>query len=129
MCKSTTSAGTPDTIPLSWLNIYFPFSRPHYGTELRIEVVDGATDKPVGVTLLTTQSLLQEQRDFLVEQGDMSLFQFLKGPVKFKGKRRMILELRTGLKTGFGSDFFEASKGSSTSGPGPGKYDHFYGLI
>jgi hypothetical protein len=93
--------------------------------------VDGATDQPVGVTLLTTQSLLQQQRDFLVEQGDMSLFQFHKGPVTFEGKRRLVLELRTGLKSGFGSDFFEASKGPSTPGPGPGpgKYDHFHGLV
>jgi hypothetical protein len=86
--------------------------------------VDGATDKPVGVTLLTTQSLLQEQRDYLIEQGDMPLFLFRKGPITFEGKRRLVLELRTGLKTGFGSDFFEAAKGPSISGPGPGKYDH-----
>jgi hypothetical protein len=91
--------------------------------------VDGATDKPVGVTLLTTQSLLQEQRDFLVEQGDMPLFPFRKGPIAFEGKRRLVLELRTGLKTGFGLDFFEASKGPSTSGPGPGKYNHCHVLI
>jgi hypothetical protein len=94
-----------------------------------MEVVDSTTDKPVGVALFTTQSLLQEQRDFLLEQGDIPLFPFLKGPIKFEGKRRLVVELRTGLKTGFGSDFFECSKGSSTSASRPGKYNRVHILL
>lgn len=93
--------------------------RPHYGVEFRVEVVDSATDEPVGATVLTTQSLLQEQRDFVVEQQGFPFV--LRGPLKFEGTRPLVLELRTGVKTGFSSEFFASSSGQPDSQSRQGK--------
>ena len=97
---------------------------PHYGTEFRIEVVDASTDKSVGMFLLTAQALLQEQRDLVVQHSGVSLLSFLYAPGKHEGKRRLICELRTGFKAGFGSEFFSASKtqAAKDSAPRPGMY-------
>jgi hypothetical protein len=47
---------------------------PHYGCAYRIDLVDALTDKPIGSSFLTTQSILQLQRDSDFGGG---LFQFL----------------------------------------------------
>jgi hypothetical protein len=78
--------------------------------EFRLDVIDASTDATVGTTLLTTQGMLQEQRDILIAKHGASLFQFFKGPLQWKGKRPLKLELRTGVKSGFGSDFFAPPK-------------------
>jgi hypothetical protein len=57
----------------------------------------------------------------MVEKGGVGLLSFLEGPTKFEGKRRLVLELRTGLKSGFGSEFFAHSKGQSAAESRPGK--------
>jgi hypothetical protein len=67
-----------------------------YGREFRLDVVDANTDKPVGTTVLTTQGMLQNQRDLVIQQEGVSLLQLFRGPVQCKGERMMKLELRTG---------------------------------
>jgi hypothetical protein len=81
-----------------------------YGREFRLDVVDANTDKPVGTTVLTTQGMLQNQRDLVIQQEGVSLLQLFRGPVQCKGERIMKLELRTGVKNGFGATFFDAPK-------------------
>ena len=89
-------------------------NRMHHGTEFRIEVFDAAKDKPVGCTLLSTQGLLQWQRDELEKEGEFAFTSTLtQKPMKAK-KRKRILELRTGVKKGFGLDFYNAGKSSGT---------------
>jgi len=84
----------------------------HHGIEFRIDVFDAARDKPVGCTLLSTQGLLQWQRDELEREEGISITSTLtQKPMKAK-KRKIILELRTGVKKGFGLDFYTAKKPS-----------------
>lgn len=83
--------------------------RPHYGTEFRIELIDASTDKPVGTGLITTQGMLQQQRDFLIEEKRVAFLSFLR-PTPFTDMRRIAIELRAGLKSGFSSDFFSPGK-------------------
>jgi len=97
--------------------------RPHYGTEFRIELIDATTDKPVGTSLITTQGLLQEQRDYLVEEKKVPFLSFVR-PIRFEGTRRMVKELRAGLKPGFSSSEYYASRTGGVSTDGevrPGK--------
>jgi hypothetical protein len=74
--------------------------------EFRLEVIDASTDILLGTTLLSTHGILQDQRDMLVAEHGVSLFQFIKGPIRFEGKRTISLELRTDVKSGFSPDFF-----------------------
>jgi hypothetical protein len=97
--------------------IVFPV--PHYGTEFLVELVDATTDKPVGATLITTQCMLQMQRDALAEESIFSYLFLMKGRKKLHKGLRLSLALREGIKKGFGYDFFVESKTqSSTVGPG-----------
>jgi C2 domain len=89
------------------------FPLPHYGVQFRIDVVEANTDSIVGSSLLTTQGLLQEQRDSFIETNGASLLQFLKGPVPWLGKRTFKLELRAGIKVGAIDDFYTAPKGGA----------------
>jgi hypothetical protein len=82
----------------------------HYGVEFRLEVIDASTDTTVGTTLLTTHGMLQDQRDMLIAHDGASLFQTFRGPLRWRGKRLLRLELRAGVKSGFGSDFFVPAK-------------------
>lgn len=82
--------------------------------EFRLDIIDASTDITVGTALLTTQGILQEQRDILITRYGASLFQFLKGPLQWKGKRLLKLELRTGVKSGFGSDFYSVQNNRRT---------------
>lgn len=77
-----------------------------------MDVVDAASDKPIGMTLITTQALLQHQREFLLRQSKIPFFSFTCDPTGFAGKLPLVLELRTGLKN---ADFFKAVKGSQPS--------------
>lgn len=92
--------------------------------EFRLEVIDASTDMTVGTSLITTHGLLQDQRDHSVSEGGTPLLQALNGPICYKSKRNIRLELRTGVKSGYSSDFFVSSK-ASTAGTGgkqqPGK--------
>jgi len=88
----------------------------YYGVEFFIEVVDALTDKPVGTTVLTTHGILQNQRDLMLERGQMSVLNAGKKPPVFKGKRRMILDLRAGVKSGVSSDFFVPAKENTEKG-------------
>jgi hypothetical protein len=86
----------------------FPIS--HYGVQFRIDVVEADTDSIVGSALLTTQGLLQEQRDMYIEENGASLLQFFKGPIPWSGKRKLKLELRSGIKAGATDEFYSAAK-------------------
>ena len=84
-----------------------------YGTVFRIDVVDATTDKPIGTTVVTTQGVLQEQRDFLIEEKGMPYLYFvMQGPLKFEKVRRTVIELRTGLNE---TDFFNHAKQQQTT--------------
>jgi hypothetical protein len=74
----------------------------------RIDIIDATTDKAIGSSIVTTQAILQLQRDFLIEEKQMPFLYFLRqGPLKFDKVRRTVLELRTGLNE---NDFFNPSK-------------------
>jgi hypothetical protein len=83
---------------------------PHYGSGFRIELVDAATDKTFGTGILTTQSLLQEQRDFLIEERGVSFLGYLREAANFTTRRRIQLGLRLDMKTATSSQYFSPSK-------------------
>jgi hypothetical protein len=91
------------------------FDVAHYGIEYRLEVIDAATDTAVGTALISTQGMLQQQRDLMVTESGASVLQFLQGPIRFEGKRRLTLELRTDVKNGFSPAFFVSSKYNRTA--------------
>ena len=70
----------------------------------------------MGTTVLTTQGLLQQQRDVLIDIGKMPIINVGKKPPTFKGKRRMKKELRAGVKSGVSSDFFVPFDSNSQQG-------------
>jgi hypothetical protein len=90
------------------------FVVPHYGTEFKIECIDAVTDKPIGSGLITTQGTLQEQRDYLIEEQKVPMLAFLR-PLRFRGLRRKVIELRGGLKNGYSNEFFSPTKENSKS--------------
>ncbi len=102
--------------------------RPHYGTEFRVELVDATTDKSLGMTLLTTQCVLQYQRDLLVSQQGISFLSLFNGPTSFKNPIPLTLELRSGMKTGYGAEFFAPSIPSGEKG-GLGKSSNGSGYL
>ena len=81
----------------------------HYGSEFRIEVVDASTDTSVGTALLSTQGLLQWQRDDSASESNIFFSLEPPKPMEVK-KRSCIFELRTGVKRGFGLDFYNSGK-------------------
>ena len=85
------------------------FDVPHYGMEYKLEVIDANTDKPIGSCLLSAQGLLQWQRDELLAKKDR-LFLSLLHLKRYSEPRRIKLELRTGVKDGFGLNFYNSSK-------------------
>ena len=88
----------------------------HYGTEFKIEVMDAMTDKAVGTKLLTTQGLLQWQRDNIGWGLSPSSIYDPK-PLQLN-KKVVHMELRSGIKSGFGLDFYNTSKINETSRAG-----------
>ena len=77
-------------------------------------MLDASTDASIGSTLVTTHGILQWQRDKLAAEGGLNLSSVIKQePIQME-KRKAILELRTGLKSGFGLDFYKTDK---LSGP------------
>jgi len=87
----------------------------HYGTEFKIEVLDASTEYVVGSSLVSTQGLLQWQRDDLALEGGLTMNSVIaQAPLTMK-KRKVVIELRTGVKSGFGLDYYNADKlGGST---------------
>ncbi len=86
------------------------FDVPHYGMEYKVEVVDANTDRPVGSCLLSAQGLLQLQRDDLLSSMDRLLLSFFPGFRDYSESRRLRLELRKGVKDGFGLNFYNSAK-------------------
>jgi hypothetical protein len=98
----------------------FQLSVPNYGTEYKIEVVDANNDTPVGCTLLSTQMMLLWHYDKLLSaenEEKIDVLFFLKRLVDARTFKldftKCRLELRSGLKTGFGLDFYTPSKSVS----------------
>lgn len=73
-------------------------------------MVDANTDKTIGTKLLTTQGLLQWQRDILAQQRALTWETIFKQRPLHLVKKTAILELRSGVKSGFGLDFYNNSK-------------------
>ncbi len=94
------------------------FDVPHYGMEYKLEVVDANTDKPIGSCLLSAQGVLQWQRDDIFASTDRTLLSFFHLR-KNSELRRVKLELRTGVKNGFGLNFYNSS--ISAGDPNKGK--------
>jgi len=90
------------------------FDVPHYGMEYKLEVIDANTDRPIGSCLLSAQGLLQWQRDELLAKKERLLLSFLHLK-RYSEPRRIKLELRTGVKDGFGLNFYNSAK--SADGP------------
>lgn len=63
----------------------------------------------MGTSVLTTHGLLQQQRDIMLETGQLAILNVGKSPRSFIGKQRIVLELRTGVQRGTSSDFFVPS--------------------
>lgn len=84
-------------------------SVPHYAAEFRVELVDAVDDTPIGFLLLTTQMLLQEQRDDTMKHSLLPLPLF-----KFR-ERRIVRELRRFVKSGSPAEYFPEA-GSKTGG-------------
>jgi hypothetical protein len=83
-------------------------ARPHYGMEYRLDVIDATTDRVVGTGLIATQGLLQQQRDYLVEEKRVPFLSFFRKPIQFTELRPLVVELRMGYKMGV--DFFTPAK-------------------
>jgi hypothetical protein len=64
----------------------------------------------VGTALLSTQGILQDQRDEEIKKHGASLFQCFRGPLVAKGQSWKRVMLRTGVKNAFGLDFYVTSK-------------------
>ena len=88
------------------------FVVPHYGAEYKLEVVDANTDSPVGTALLSAQGLLQGQRDRMLSGGPGRLLLGLLGIGSPSDLRRVKIELRTGVRTGFGLDYLASTETS-----------------
>lgn len=72
---------------------------------------------PLGSALITTQGILQQQRDYIVEEERQPFLSFLK-PFRFTKMRSILTELRSGFKAGNSSDFYTAPKESNESNTG-----------
>ena len=86
--------------------------------EYRIDVIDAATDKAIGTGLITAQGLLQQQRDYLVEEKRIPFLSFLLKPILFTEMRRIVIELRAALKNGYSNDFYTPVKSRSSLSDG-----------
>ena len=109
----------------TWLSFSFSilialiYCRAHYGEEFRLECVDAQTDEVVGTALLSTQGILQMQRDDAIRKYGASLFQCFRGPIVERGTRPGIkLLLRKGVKNAFGLDFYASSSEVGLEGRG-----------
>ena len=98
------------------------FDLPHYGMEYRVDVFDAYSNITVGTVLVTAQSLLQYERDRRIDRDGIEPFV----PRVRKDRKcesiRLNVELRTGFKEGFGSDYFVPYKTRNVNriGPKPG---------
>ena len=72
-------------------------------------MIDANTDKPIGSCLLSAQGLLQWQRDEIIADKSQLLLSFLHLR-RYSEPRRVKLELRSGVKDGFGLNFYNSSK-------------------
>lgn len=104
----------------SFLNVlalpsHIHVDRPHYGTEYRIELVDANTDKVVGTCLFPVQSLLQWQRDAMSTSTTLPLPSILDIRKQGLMRKKTVVALRTGVKSGYGLDYFNAGKKDGTN--------------
>jgi hypothetical protein len=95
---------------LAVTNVLMWHRSPHYGSEFRVELVDATTDTTVGTSLLTTQGLLQEQRDFLIEDRGVRPWAYFREVRNFNTRRLLCLGLRFDMKTSSSLHYFLPSK-------------------
>jgi hypothetical protein len=76
------------------------------------------TDEVVGTALLSTQGILQDQRDEAIKKSGASLFQCFRGPLIAKGQSWKRVMLRRGVKGAFGLDFYITSRGLASESIG-----------
>lgn len=110
---STRTARTPtiqNTGMPKFGSIPMKFYVDDYSREFRLDVVDASTDRIVGTNVFSTQEMLQNQRDMIIQKDGVNLFQAFEGPLEYRGTQRLKLELRTGINNGFGSAFFVPPK-------------------
>ena len=86
----------------------FALNIPHYGSEFRIELVDAATDKTLGTELLTTQSILHKQRDYLIET--KGIVGYYRNILRYNSRRLLQVGLRFDMDKTTGSQYFSAPK-------------------
>jgi len=85
-------------------------SSPHYGCSFQIDLVDATTDKTIGTGLLTAQALLQQQRDFLIEDERVSLLKYFREAINFSDMRRITVDLRHDMKNATDLQHFSPPK-------------------
>ena len=70
--------------------------------------------------------MLQQQRDYLVEEKRVPFLSFVR-PIRFEGTRRLMLELRAGFKSGFSTaEYYTSGKGIASGGDArPGKHPQY----
>jgi len=73
-------------------------------------VVDANTDKVVGTWNFPVQTALQWQRDEISTSSTLPLSSILDIRKQGSMRKKTIVELRTGVKSGFGLDYFNAGK-------------------
>lgn len=66
--------------------------------------------------------MLQLQRDSYVKKYGIPFLALWRGPTSFSGAHRMVLELRTGVKSAYSVDFYNPSRGGSSEKDQPGTF-------
>ena len=73
-------------------------------------MIDANTDQVVGTALFPAQSLLQWQRDEMSTSSSLPLRSVLDIRAQREMHKKKVIELRKGVKSGFGLDYFNTAK-------------------
>lgn len=83
--------------------------RPHYGAEYRIELINAANDECIGACVLPTQALLQQQRDYLIEERGLSFFAFVRENARFDERLPRRIRFRAGMENADSRSYFASN--------------------
>ena len=86
--------------------------------EYRVDVIDAKTERSIGSTMLTAQGLLEWQREVHIRDAGLAAFTPGMRHAPSSSFRSMQVELRSGLKAGFGIHYFRDSKPTKGERPG-----------
>jgi hypothetical protein len=106
---------------LTHCNMLFRPQSHHFGNEYCIEIIDGSSDATLGFSVVTAQTILQEQRDYLIHELKVPLIALCFAPVKFTQKRKVRLDLRSPDKDRGSLSFFNNPNGKSSGKSNSGK--------